>query len=167
MTQQTHSQSDDKTCRKVLHERITGVVLIAVGALLFKQTFLIPLDPYSAGVGPRFFPQSLCVVLAGLGLLLIFTAKNNTAANSQFDSKAFMAKVLPLVVLSAIYLTLFWLLGYLLASMISLAIAGYLFGVRGKSLELLAIIASLLFYYLFFALMGVFEPPSMLSSVLA
>lgn len=167
MTQQTPSQSANQASRKARHDRISGIVLIAIGAFLFTQTYQIPLDPYSAGLGPRFFPQSLCLVLAGLGLLLILSAHNVTSAASQFDPKVFTANVLPLVILTAIYLTLFWLVGYLLASMISLAIAGYLFDVRGKALVLLAIIASLAFYYLFFGLMGVFEPPSVLSSFLS
>lgn len=167
MTQQTPSQSADQASRKARHDRISGLVLIATGAFLFNQTFLIPLDPYAIGVGPRFFPQSLCVVLAGLGLLLILSAKSQDKSTSQFDGKVFISRVLPLVVVTAIYLTLFWFIGYLFASMIAIAIAAYFFDVRGKSLVLLAVIASLIFYYLFFGLMGVFEPPSQLATLLS
>ncbi|WP_315983339.1 hypothetical protein [Aliamphritea spongicola] len=66
----------------------------------------------------------------------------------------FLFKVLPLSVLSFVYVWLFQGFGYILATIVTLAIACYLFGVRGLRLLILPPVVSVIFYYLFFGLMG-------------
>ncbi|WP_165839987.1 tripartite tricarboxylate transporter TctB family protein [Motiliproteus coralliicola] len=157
------ARPDAKTRRTARHDLIAGLVLIALSLFLFSASFDIPMESDDDGIGPRFFPQSICMLLAALGLVMALQGARKKSApgdNSIFYGEVFVAKVLPLAVLSFVYLWLFVQFGYLLSTLVALYAAFLLFGVRGKGLVLMPPLMTVLFYYLFFGLMGVFEPPA-------
>lgn len=162
--------NSDRVARKTArHDLGTGLALVALAAFLFVESFGIPVEPDDAGLSARFFPQSICGLMAVIGAILAFNGARGQAApddKTTFNHTIFVAKVLPLAVLSFVYVWLFKLFGYTTATLITLYIASYLFGVRGKPLMLLSPIMSLLTYYLFFGLMGVFEPPAQIFDVM-
>ncbi|MGY0217156.1 tripartite tricarboxylate transporter TctB family protein [Endozoicomonadaceae bacterium StTr2] len=151
------------------HNLVTGLVLVALAAFLFNASLDIPLDDSGDGIGPRFFPQAICLLLGILGGIMAFQGNMKQIAPgdlSIFEAGVFTRKVLPLVLVCAVYLWLFSLFGYVLSTAVALIIACYLFGVRGRALAILPILLSFVFYYLFFGLMGVFEPPADLFNIM-
>ncbi|WP_027856514.1 tripartite tricarboxylate transporter TctB family protein [Marinobacterium jannaschii] len=161
--------SDRRARMTARHDLATGLVIVALAIFLFVESLSIPVDPEEPGLSSRFFPQSICGLMALLGTILAFNGARGRAApddKTTFAGSVFVRKVLPLSALSFAYVWLFQLFGYTTATLITLYIASYLFGVRGKALALLSPIMSLLFYYLFFGLMGVFEPPAEIFDVM-
>lgn len=162
--------SSDRQARSTArHDLATGLAIVALAVFLFIESLGIPVDAEDAGLSSRFFPQSICGLMAVLGAILAFNGARGQSApddKTTFKSNIFISKVLPLSVLSFAYVWLFQLFGYTTATLITLYIASYLFGVRGRALLILSPIMSLLFYYLFFGLMGVFEPPAEIFDVM-
>ncbi|MBN3560823.1 tripartite tricarboxylate transporter TctB family protein [Aliamphritea spongicola] len=167
---QASSQSGAGASPRGRADLVTGLVIMALAAFFFNETFAIPFDPEEGDISPRFFPQSICLMLGLLGGILAFQGGRGITApddNCSFDMQDFLFKVLPLSVLSFVYVWLFQGFGYILATIVTLAIACYLFGVRGLRLLILPPVVSVIFYYLFFGLMGVFEPPAEIFDLLA
>ncbi|MBE9398953.1 tripartite tricarboxylate transporter TctB family protein [Pontibacterium sp. N1Y112] len=163
------SSSDRQARKTARHDLATGLAILALAGFLFIESLDIPVDLEDAGLSARFFPQAICGLMAVLGAILAFNGARGQSApddKTTFDGKIFISKVLPLSVLSFAYVWLFQLFGYTTATLITVYIGSYLFGVRGKAFLLLSPIMSLLFYYLFFGLMGVFEPPAEIFDVM-
>ncbi len=161
--------SDDVTRATARHDLIVGLFLVALAGFLYVASFDIPPGYDDEAVGPRFVPQAICLLLGSIGAVIAFQgARGRPAPNdrTQFSGNRFLVDVAPLSLLSFVYVGLFYLLGYWLATVLLIIAGGFLFGIRGKALIIMPLIAGSVFYYLFFKLMRVFEPPAKLLNIL-
>lgn len=161
--------SQDVTRATARHDLVTGLVLFGLSAFLFYATFDIPAGYEDEAVGPRFVPQAICILLGLIGAVLAIQGARGRPAPSDrtnFSGARFMVYIAPLSALSFVYVGLFYFLGYWMATILLIAAGGFLFGVRGKALIIMPLIAGTGFYYLFFKLMRVFEPPAKLWTML-
>jgi len=154
---------DEGAQRSARHDLVAGLVLMSLGAFMFYASFDIPLDPDELGIGPRFFPQAICVFITLIGIALSVQSLLHHVAPgdiSKFTLANFKMAPLPLFLINAAYVWMFSAFGYITSTLLALFVCCYLFGVRGKQLMLAPPILTLVFYYVFFGLMGVFEPPA-------
>ena len=159
-------RGDRHTARQ---DMIAGLLLLGLAVFLFNASFGIPADMDESGIGPRSFPQGICILMGLIGgVMALQGARGRTAPGdkSSLHMGEFARVVLPLIGVSFLCVWLFKLFGYIAATLTTLWIACYLFRVRGKALYLLPPAISLIFYYVFFGLMGVFEPPAELFNVM-
>lgn len=159
MTQNIDIDVARKTAR---HNIVTGAVLTVLAAFFFWKSFNISLDFVDEeGVGPRFFPQAICVALGLIGVTLaVFGIRGQVAPadKSSFDAKRFFSDAVPLFLLGLAFVWMFGAFGYIVACFVLLLIASLLFAVRPPALILLPVIGTIILYLLFFKLMTVFEP---------
>ncbi|WP_170416243.1 tripartite tricarboxylate transporter TctB family protein [Ruegeria atlantica] len=159
MTENVQMDVARKTAR---HNIVAGAALVALAAFFFWKSFNISLDFVDEeGVGPRFFPQAICVALGLIGLILIvFGIRNQTAPadKSSFEAKRFFSDAVPLFLMGLAFVWMFGAFGYVTACFVTLFCAGLLFAVRLPALILLPVIGTIVLYLLFFKLMTVFEP---------
>ncbi|WP_170423806.1 tripartite tricarboxylate transporter TctB family protein [Ruegeria arenilitoris] len=148
-----------KTAR---HNIFAGLALGALAAFFFWKSFAISLDFVDEeGIGPRFFPQSICLALGLIGAtMVVFGLREQIAPadKSTFDAKRFFADAVPLFLLGLAFVWMFGAFGYVTACFVLLLVAAVLFAVRGPALILLPVCATAALYLLFFKVMTVFEP---------
>ena len=161
MTEGVQIEVARKTAR---HNTFAGLALIAIAAFMFWSSFSISLDFVDEeGVGPRFFPQAICLALGALGLVMaILGMKGRTAPSdsSSFSAARFWQDAVPLFLLGIGFIWAFGAFGYFAATLVLIAIGLFIFAVRSRALWLMPPIAAAALYLIFFRLMRVYEPPA-------
>lgn len=160
---------DDVARATARHDLAAGACLLIVSAVLFYASFDVPAGYDDEAVGPRFVPQAICLLLGTIGLVMAVQGLRGQPApgdRTRFSGARFLQDVAPLSFVSFVYVGLFYLFGYWLATVLLILGGSLLFGVRGKALIIMPLIAGSVFYYLFFKIMRVFEPPAKLFNVL-
>ncbi|MEM7299480.1 MAG: tripartite tricarboxylate transporter TctB family protein [Pseudomonadota bacterium] len=146
------------------HNVVTGLALVVLAAFFFWNSYSISLDFVDEeGIGPRFFPQAIAVVLGILGLILAGSGVLGRAApadKTSFEARRFWLDAVPLFLLSLVFVWLFKSFGYLVATLILIAVGLLVFSARGRALWLTPPIAAILLYLVFFRLMRIYEPPA-------
>lgn len=163
-----------------------GVILI--GLFFLWQALIISMGLADDVVGPRAVPIFLAATLIALGVLIgifaLFERKRagadapqalpegETAASLEAKQAAEedfgfldsdLKRVFAVIGLGFVYIALFYALGYLLATFISLALMLFVFGNRNILVVLAASLAGALIYqYVFMGLMGLYDPPGQL-----
>ncbi len=144
------------------HNAVAGLALLAFAGFFFWKSFDISLDFVDEeGIGPRFFPQAVCVALAAVGLLMTVLGLRGQVApadKTTFESKRFLTDAVPLFVLGLLFVWMFGAFGYVAACFVLLLASTVVFAVRGPALILLPVGATVVLYLVFFHLMTVFEP---------
>ena len=155
-------QKDNMARQTARHNVVSGLALIALAGFFFYSSYSISLDFVDEeGVGPRFFPQAICVALGGIGAVLVFFGLRGQSApadKSTFEAYRFLVDALPLFALGLAFVWVFGAFGYVVACSALLFAALWLFGVRGLELALMCLLTTAVLYLLFFKLMAVFEP---------
>lgn len=159
MTGTNHTDVARTTAR---HNIFAGLALIALAAFFYWSSFSISLDFVDEeGIGPRFFPQAICVALGLIGLTLAIFGLRGQAApadKSSFAAIRFLSDAVPLFLLGLAFVWMFGAFGYVTACFVLMLAAATIFAVRGPALILLPVGATMVLYLLFFKLMTVFEP---------
>lgn len=168
MTEGVQIEVARKTAR---HNIFAGLALVVLAAFFFWKSFNISLDFIDEeGIGPRFFPQAICVALGLIGVTMtVFGLREQVAPadKSSFEIKRFFADAVPLFALGIAFVWMFGAFGYVTACFVLLLVAALIFAVRGPSLILLPVCATVALYLLFFKLMTVFEPEATIFNPLA
>lgn len=148
--------------RTARHNLIAGLVLAVIAAFLYWRSFAISLDFVDEeGIGPRFFPQAICIALGMLGLLMGWNGLRGQVApadRSSFEAARFWRDAIPLFVLALAFIWCFQAFGYFTATLILIAVGLLVFAVRGRALLLMPPIAATVLYLIFFRIMRVYEP---------
>lgn len=143
-----------------------SVAIAAFGAAVWWGTLRIDT---SAGLleGPRLLPtlvaSGLVVLSAGLavhaaGRLLARSPDGDGSSTAEWSG--FIRVAAPLLALVFVYVALLNGFGYLLATALTAPTAFLLFGNRGwQQVVVLPVGLAVLFYVLFFQLLGMFDPP--------
>ena len=156
------SSDSDVARRTARHNIVAGLALIAIAGFFFYSSFSISLDFVDEeGMGPRFFPQAICVALAVVGAALALFGIRGQAApadRSSFVPERFLFDAIPLFALGIAYVWLFGAFGYAVACFLLLAAGLWTFNVRGATLIVMPAACAAVLYLVFFKLMTVFEP---------
>ncbi len=164
-----HTENDDVTRATARHDLVVGLFMAALAAFLYYATLDIPPGYDDEAVGPRFVPQAICILLGAIGAIIALQGLRGMPAPNaptRFSSARFWVDVAPLSFISFVYVGMFALFGYWLSTAVLIFAGCILFGVRSRALVFLPLIAASLFYYIFFKLMRVFEPPAKLFNIL-
>lgn len=161
---QPGADNNDVARRTARHNSFAGLALVAIAAFLFWKSFSISLDFVDEeGIGPRFFPQAICIALGALGLAMAALGFKGSAAptdSSSFKIARFWQDAVPLFLLGLGFIWAFQAFGYFAATLALIAAGLVLFAVRGRALWLMPPIAATALYLIFFRLMRVYEPPA-------
>lgn len=158
----TAASADPESRKLARHNIAAGIVLVAIAGFFFATSFQISIDFVDEeGIGPRFFPQAISIVLGALGLITaILGIMGNTAPtdSTKFDLHKLLHDALPLFAIGIAFVWLFGAFGFLAAIILLLVAALLVYGVKGKAMYLTALITGVALYLIFFKLMRVFEP---------
>ena len=150
----------------VIRDMVAGGATVALGVF-----FLVASDSIQGfgddPVGPKFLPQAVCLLMIVFGAVLGAGAWRSARANGPGEQPADAAEidiraVATLGLIGILYSVLFFLLGYLAATLLVFPAVLYLFGARSIGEVALTTAASIaLFYLVFFGLLGIHDPPGL------
>jgi putative tricarboxylic transport membrane protein len=139
---------------------VVGVIFIAFS--LFWNVIInnLPSAKKFVAYGPQFFPRIVVSGIIIISILLIIQDILNKNEKITFAyKKADAIRVIFLVLVVAIYIFVMPIIGYLLSTMVTLAVVLCIFGLRNiKNLILIPVIYTLLSNYIFRALLRVGLP---------
>ena len=138
------------------------VVVVGVGAVFAVEAWRIDPTSYEA-VGPRAVPLFLACAMIGLGAALALGAwlRDDRAPlppGIGFEG-ANLGRVALVIGAGALYAAAFWALGYMVATILGMAMALWVFGVR-RPLVLIAlpVAAGIAYQAVFMGFMGLLDP---------
>lgn len=147
---------------------LVSLAVVGLGLFFLSQTYLIENignDP----VGPEFVPTVLSWLLIGLGLL---SAVARIIMKEPDDATRLTVPLPALLWMGAItgfgllYFLLFLATGYLLATVIALAVVLVAFGVRSPiQVSLQSVLGGLAYFIIFIRVMKVYDPPGSLIDI--
>lgn len=114
---------------------VLGILAILVGVLYWALIpFAVPQEHAAMGVTGRFFPQFAAIMVAGAGAALVIStliARSTGSAEAPpgitIDQ---LRRVIPYIVITAVYILLIDVLGYLVSTVIALAVLLLFSGMR-------------------------------------
>ncbi len=103
-------------------EKITGVVILALGITMVILTSLIPVKTFSDDPGPRIFPYlgSFLLVISGLGILFTKSKKEKSVKDEPFLTKEGWKRAGIMTSLFIIFALALKFLGFLIATPVML-----------------------------------------------
>jgi hypothetical protein len=112
---------------------ISGVTTILFSILIIIETTSSQYDTVAegTGIGPAFYPRLLLIILASMGILLIFQGLKKNSKNN-FLKPIFTRLSVPFIIVVTVF---FWAvprLGFLLPSCMFLLIGSWVLGYRKK-----------------------------------
>jgi magnesium-transporting ATPase (P-type) len=154
---------------------VVAAVTIAIGCFFTYQVSLIESIAEDA-IGPRMVPYFLSITMVALGVLVAVSALHfnsravSAASSEELDAQAAeedfgfrdtdITRVIAVVVMGFVYTSLFYAFGYLISTVLSLALMMLVFGNRRPVVVvLLSIVGAFVYDYLFMNLMGLYDPP--------
>jgi len=135
-------------------ERAGGIILGVFSLLLYFV--LIPAeiaDAKALGVSPRFLPQAVGILLFTLSVALFISGykKRNLSGQKVFKLSPLEGKlVIKSLAIVAAYIVAFELAGYIVPSIVTLALLMYMYGQRRKTLLVAISVGFPLFVYFAF-----------------
>lgn len=139
-----------------------SAVVVVVGIVFVLEALRIDPASYEA-VGPRAVPLFLAGSTIALGLAIGLAAWWRADATPPSPGIGFAESDLRRVALmlgaGAAYAVAFWALGYMVATMLGMALALWVFGVRSPAMLIaMPIAAGLLYQIVFMGFMGLLDP---------
>lgn len=152
-----------------LGDVVAGLVMLAIAGLFWHAAGDITVYPRDPGLGPRGLPQGLCALIAVFGLLLVLAGarrwRQEGAGVAPVDLRPILLWVVPLGVLAFLYVPLVRQAQYLLPTILMTAVTMAMFGNRGWLwLGVVPVITGIVFWWVFFVLLGLYLPPGRLLS---
>ncbi|MEX2643712.1 MAG: hypothetical protein WD270_09675 [Acetobacterales bacterium] len=144
---------------------VVGVLMLLVVAIFGPATGSIYVDPYDPGFGARDFPVGVLVLMAVLAIALLARSlagmlRAGEAFGGFGEVTDFVRYVVPMIAIGFVYVWLIGLFQYALPTALAAAASLAVFGNRGFARLVVApIIATLVYYVLFFGVLGLHEQP--------
>ncbi|WP_227272283.1 tripartite tricarboxylate transporter TctB family protein [Roseobacter weihaiensis] len=141
-----------------------ATTVIIIGAIFALEAWRIDPASYEA-IGPRAVPVFLACLMIGLGALIgvsAFASKDQTTAAEEADfgfHNSDIPRVFAVIGAGAVTTLVFWAAGYLVAMILGTLLMLWVFGVRAPLvLILVAIVAGVVYQFVFMGLMGLLDP---------
>jgi len=143
-------------------EFFVGVIVVIIGVILLIFAGDIPVrgeDDFGAQSLPRTI-SSLIIAMGALWAVISYRKirKNEGSSGPDPRNRHLLMRIIPLMLLSFLYATLFQWFGYLASTFVIMVVVLYIYGNRSHP-QLLgtAAAAAVVYYFLFINLMGVFD----------
>ena len=152
----------DKTAR---NDALAGVLILLVTGIFASVTGDIYVDPLDPGFSSIDFPIMVLSLLSFLSLIMLATAipplmRNGWILYQPGEFGPLLTYVAPLAGIGFAYISFISMFQYPLPTLVVTAITLAMFGNRGWSrLLLIPFISTLVYYILFYALLGLHESP--------
>ena len=159
-------------------EFLSAAVVVGVGIFSLYLAYSIKSSQEGILIGPRLVPMAIAGLGIGLSVLQFAIAwvrrvKSGKAGDSTFSgtddgkrpalSKPAVLRMAAIIVIGFAYIWLFSATGYLIATVISMALLLVVFGTRNAGkVAVLTIGGTVAYYIIFIWLMGVYDPPGWL-----
>jgi hypothetical protein len=143
---------------------ISGLVVLAITLVFYLETQRIEEDPFSVGMQPIVFPETICRMIGAIALIMVVNAarKLQRVDFQQSDGselRLFVVWVLPMAAIVFAYIGLMDLFQYLIPTALALSATLVLFGNRGIKWYLtIPAISSVVYYVVFFGIFRLLEP---------
>lgn len=134
-----------------LSEKLVPVILLFVASIVFISVWRLPDLATDDLVGPKLYPGLLAILLAILSMLLLLGAAPSHGGDPSITLTGMLRRFLPLVVISALYVIAYPLMGFLISTTAQLLACFYLLGERRFWLNILIAAGCTLATYLLFA----------------
>ncbi|MFO6464287.1 tripartite tricarboxylate transporter TctB family protein [Jannaschia sp. KMU-145] len=140
-----------------------AATVIAIGAVFAFEAWRIDPASYEA-VGPRAVPLFLAVAMivlgASIGLGAWWRVGHGTPPEPGFGfADSDLRRVAAVIGAGAVYTFAFWAMGYMMATILGMAMALWVFGVRSPvMLVVLPLIAGIAYQVIFMGYMGLLDP---------
>ena len=160
--QEQQTKKLDQSARNDTIAGILILLIVLVFALVTGDIFEDPLDP---GFTARDFPIAILVLLTILAVsllrpALIALAKSGWRLYETGEADSLLRYIVPMVAIASAYILLIYMFQYPVATFIASIGALIIYGNRGyKRLIIIPLIATVIYYVLFYGVLGLFEEP--------
>lgn len=162
MIQEEEENILDQSAR---NDAIAGILTLLIVLTFASATGKIFVDPLDPGFSARDFPIVIMVLLGFLAVALlraalIALAKSGWRIYEAGEADGLVRYVVPMVVIASLYILLIQMFQYPVATFIASIGAVAIYGNTGfKRLVFIPFIATILYYVLFYGVLGLFEEP--------
>ena len=160
--QQTQAKQLDKSAH---NDAIAGILILLIIFIFASVTGEIFEDPLDPGFSAKDFPIAILVLLTILSLSLLrpaFTAlaKTGWRVYEAGEADGLLRYILPMIVIALLYIMLITMFQYPASTFVASFAALMIYGNRGyKRLIVIPLIATVIYYVVFYGVLGLFEEP--------
>lgn len=129
-------------------DRIVGAVLLVVAAIVVASSLRLPDTAAADTLGPKMYPMTLALVLAGLSIALILG--DAKAAGSKLTKEMVVFGFLPIAAMLAVYVLLVQQVGFLICTVALLLACFRLKGERHWKMNVAVAVGSTLAIWVVF-----------------
>lgn len=143
---------------------LTALLFLALGLITIWQSYDMPIGSLRQ-LKPGFFPNVFGGLLTGLSVLMLIgllrsRPQNTDAVGEQgADEPVHWRGLLSFIGIFALFLAVSYTLGFVIAMFVALAASGFVLGLRGWRLAVLAISTTAAIWLIFDLWLGVSLPP--------
>ncbi len=136
------------TANATKRDRIVGAVLIVLAATVLVAAWRLPDTAAADTMGPKAYPATLAIILAGLSLLLM--RAGGKGSGSTLDKEMVLTGFLPIAVMLALYVLLVQTAGFAICTVTLLLACFRLKGERNWKINVLIAVGSTLAIWVMF-----------------
>jgi len=147
------------------NDAIAGILILLIVFIFASVTGNIFEDPLDPGFSARDFPITILVLLTILSIsllrpALIALAKSGWRMYETGEADSLLRYIVPMVAIASIYILLIHMFQYPAATFVTSIGALIIYGNRGyKRLIVIPLIATVVYYVVFYGVLGLFEEP--------
>lgn len=166
---QMHPDKKQKVANKLnqsaRNDAIAGILILFIVFIFASVTGDIFEDPLDPGFSAKDFPITILVLLTILSLsllrpALVALAKSGWHIYEAGEADSFLRYIVPMVAVASLYILLIYLFQYPASTFVASFGALTIYGNRGfKRLIVIPLIATALYYVVFYGVLGLFEEP--------
>lgn len=162
MTQDKQVKELDQSAR---NDAIAGILILLIVFAFASATGKIFVDPLDPGFSARDFPIVILIFLGILAMALlrpafIALAKSGWRIYEAGEADGLLRYVVPMVAIASLYILLIQMFQYPVSTFIASIGAVAIYGNTGfKRLVFIPFIATIIYYVMFYGVLGLFEEP--------
>ena len=160
--QEKQAKQLDKSAR---NDAIAGVLILLIVFVFASATGKIYEDPLDPGFSAKDFPVVVLVLLTILSISLLrpaltALAKSGWRIYEAGEADSLLRYIVPMVAIASLYVLLIYLFQYPASTFVASFGALTIYGNRGfKRLIAIPLIATVIYYVVFYGVLGLFEEP--------
>ena len=147
------------------NDAIAGILILLIVFTFASATGEIYVDPLDPGFSARDFPIAVLALITILAVSLlspaiVALARSGWRIYEAGEADNILRFVVPMIAIAFLYVMLIYMFQYPASTFVATIAALTIFGNKGKKrLILIPLIATLIYYLLFYGLLGLFEEP--------
>jgi len=160
-----HKEQIKQLNKSARNDAIAGILILLIVVIFASATGEIFEDPLDPGFSARDFPIAILVLLTILSIsllrpALIALAKSGWRIYETGEANNLLRYIIPMVVIASFYVVLIQMFQYPVSTFVASLGALTLYGNRGfKRLFIIPLLATAIYYVVFYGVLGLFEEP--------